>query len=257
MRTLFQLLTALYLLWHGTTHASQELWVFAASSLSPALEALAPAFEKANPGVRVVMQFAASGTLLAQMRQGAPADVLATADGESMDRAGQLGLIASQSRMPFAGNRLVLVAPRGTGSPSAAPPSLSTALARLRSPRTQRIALGNPATVPLGRYSQQALKAAGVWDDIQPRVVLAESARQALTYVARAEVDAAILYASDAALESKRLEVLSELPLAEPIRYEIARSATSKQTALADAFIAFMRSPQARAELSARGLTLP
>jgi len=89
-----------------------ELWVFAAASLAPAFESLKPQFEAQHPGQKVVMQFAASGTLMAQLRQGAPADVLATADSASMSRAAQAALIVPGSRGVFAGNRLVLVAPR-------------------------------------------------------------------------------------------------------------------------------------------------
>jgi molybdate transport system substrate-binding protein len=235
-----------------------ELWVAAAASLAPAFEQIKPLFEARNPGVVVVMQFAASGTLIAQIQQGAPADVLATADSPSMSRAAQAGLVAPQSRAVFASNRLVLVQPRtltGHTDPGVAP--LAELMARVRAPSVQRIVVGNPATAPVGRYAQQALEAAGVWGEIAPKRVLADSARQAITYVARGEVDLGVVYASDAALEAKRVQVLGELPTPEPIRYEAAQVATSSRPHVARAFIAFLKTPAARASLQAHGLSLP
>ncbi|MBV8618569.1 MAG: molybdate ABC transporter substrate-binding protein, partial [Curvibacter sp.] len=132
-----------------TTAAAGTLVVSAAASLTNAFAEIGQAFEKAHPGSHITFNFAASGPLLAQIQQGAPVDVFASADQETMDRADKGGLLAAGSRQNFAGNELVLIVPTAS---RLAPP---TQLRDLTQPGWQRIAIGNPATVPVGRYTRQ------------------------------------------------------------------------------------------------------
>ena len=115
-----------------------------------------PAYEALHPGRRVLLNFAASGALLQQAANGAPVDVFASADQETMDQAERLGLVAAAARRDFAANSLVVVVPAG----APAPPK---ALADLRRPAFGRIAVGAPASVPAGRYAKAALERAGLW----------------------------------------------------------------------------------------------
>jgi len=129
------------------------------------------------------VNFAASGALLQQLAKGAPVDVLASADQETLDQAAKQGLIQPASRRDFVRNTLVLVVPAGS---KLAPKSL----AELAQPAYGKVAIGNPASVPVGRYTQDALEAARLWPALSAKAVNTLNVRQSLDYVARGEVDA-------------------------------------------------------------------
>ena len=225
---------------------AHELIVSAAGSLSDAFREIGRSFEAAKPGTKVVFNFAASGPLLQQIAQGAPVDVLATADQETMERAQSQALIAADSRATFAANVLVLVVPAAA---TAAPKSL----AGLVAPGFRRIAIGNPASVPVGRYAREALDAAGLGDALRDKLIYAESVRQVLAYVARAEVDAGFTYRTDAMIDSAKVKVALELPTRTPVTYSIAAVSASKQPARAREFVAYVLSAPARAILARFG----
>ncbi|MFP5406150.1 MAG: molybdate ABC transporter substrate-binding protein, partial [Gammaproteobacteria bacterium] len=180
-----------------------DLTVSAASSLSDAFKEIATAFETRHPGTKVRLNIASSGTPLQQIARGAPVDVFASADVATLDAAASQGLIVSAQRRNFAGNDLVLIVPTGPG----VSPAPVTHLADLASPAVRRIAIGNPASVPVGRYARAALESAGLWSQVEPRLINARNARQVLDYVARGEVDAGFVYATDAALMKEKLRV--------------------------------------------------
>ena len=119
----------------------------------------------------MLFNFAGSGVLVQQLAQGAPVDVLATADEDSMNQAAALDLIVASSREDFAGNRLVLVQPQASTLPL-------RRLADLNTPAVQRIALGQPESVPAGRYARQVLQQAGLWIALQPRLIPARHSLQ-------------------------------------------------------------------------------
>ncbi|MBL8541505.1 MAG: molybdate ABC transporter substrate-binding protein, partial [Betaproteobacteria bacterium] len=157
---------------------AEELVVSAAASLTNAFKGIGASFEQTHPGVKVVFNFAASGPLLQQIAQGAPADIFASADQESMDKAQQQNLIVAATRTDFVANKLVLVTPADS--------ALGVkSLADLTKPEVKRIAIGSPTSVPAGRYAKGALEAAKLWDTLTPKFVFADSVRQALAYVAR------------------------------------------------------------------------
>ncbi|WP_442975224.1 molybdate ABC transporter substrate-binding protein, partial [Salmonella enterica] len=120
-------------------------------------------------------------------------DVFASADQETMDQAQAQRLVIAATRRNFVSNTLVVIVP----STAAAVPR---AVADLAQAPYQRIAIGIPASVPVGRYTKGVLEAAGLWRAIEPKMIGAQNVRQALDYVARAEVDAGFAYATDAAL---------------------------------------------------------
>ncbi len=229
---------------------AQDLWVAAAISLKPALQVLGQRFEAEHPGAHVVFNYAASGVLVQQIARGAPADVLITADDDTMDRAIQKGLLVPTTRVVLATNRLILIAPRKALQP------LQT-LQDITSPAVQRIAVGQPKTVPAGRYTQQALERQGLWESLRPKWVWCESARQVLTYVVLGEVEAGFVYESDLSIEKDKVRLVAVVDTPTPVRYPMARTAASTQPDRANAFMAALRSPWAQAELARHGFRAP
>src|SRR6185295_7714537 len=132
------------------------------ASLANAFTELGHAFEAKHPGDKVVLNLAASDVLLKQIEQGAPSDVFASADEATMDRAAQANLIDPATRRDFAGNVLVLIVASGIKPPAN--------LADLASGTYMHIALGNPDSVPAGRYAKQVLADAGLWDKLQAQL---------------------------------------------------------------------------------------
>jgi molybdate transport system substrate-binding protein len=227
---------------------AQTLTVSAAASLGDAMKTLVSHFEAQHPGVSVRLNLAASGQLLQQLAAGAPVDVLATADEETLDRAGAQRLIDPATRRVLATNTLVLVAPAG---------SHLSGLDALTGPGVKRIALGKPGSVPAGRYAQQALEARGQWAALQPKLVPADHVRQVLDYVARGEVEAGFVYATDAASTAGKVRVVATVGGHAPIRYPVAVVSDAGQPALARAFVQFLASPAAQALLRQQGFGAP
>ena len=229
---------------------AQDLVVSAAASLTQAFRDVGAQYEKAHPGRKVVFNFAASGALLAQMQQGAPVDVFASADQLTMDRAAGAKLLAEGSRADFARNTLVVVLP----SSSKLQP---TALKDLATPAFARLASGTPASVPAGKYTADAVAGAGLADALQPRWVFGESVRQVLNYVARAEVDAGFVYRTDALIEPDKARIAFTVPTSSPVSYPIAQLAASANAQAAKEFIAFVRGASGQAILQRYGFSPP
>ncbi|MBI5018621.1 MAG: molybdate ABC transporter substrate-binding protein [Deltaproteobacteria bacterium] len=234
----------------GAAGAEQELLVSAAASLTNAFTEAARAFERANPGLRVVLNLAASGTLLQQIGNGAPVDVFASADQETMDQAQKRGLLADGSRTNFARNLLVLAVPASSKLRIAGVQDLVR-------PDIKRVALGDPSFVPAGRYARQGLVAAGLWDVLAPKRIPGNSVRQVLDYLARGEVDAGFVFATDAAASKGRVVAVAEVGGTGPILYPIAVVAESGKKDLARRFEEFVLSPAAGAILARHGFSRP
>lgn len=227
-----------------------ELTVSAASSLTESFRDIARAYEAAHPGTRVDLNFAASGVLLQQISRGAPVDVLATADTATMDQAARDGLLETGARKTFASNRLVVVVPPRTRNPPAT-------LAALAGKGVQRVAIGNPDTVPVGRYARTALQDAGVWDAIVAKTITTQNVRQSLDYVARGEVDAGFVYASDYQAMPGRVVRAFDVPLKTPITYPLSVTKDSSRAVEARRFVAFVVSAQGQAILRRHGFGAP
>ena len=227
-----------------------ELTVSAASSLSQAFKELAQSFEAGHPGTQVRLNFGASGALLQQIAKGAPVDVFASADEETLDAAVAQGLVAASERKDFARNTLVLVVP--TDSPLAL-----GQLEDLTQPGVRRIAIGNPASVPVGRYARRALEVAKLWQPLQAKAIPTQNVRQSLDYVARGEVEAGFVYATDAAVMPDKVRVAFKVALDRPIRYPVARVAGSANADEAGRFVDYVRSPAGQAILGRHGFLKP
>jgi len=248
-RPLLALSLALSALWGATAHAG-DLVVSAAASLTNAFKEVARGYEKENPGTQVILNFGASDVLLQQIVKGAPADVFASADQKAMDKAVAEKAVKPASRVDFAANQIVLIVPTDSKANI-------TALKDLARDDVKRIAYGNPASVPVGRYTQSALEAAGLWNVVQAKSVLAQNVRQSLDYVSRGEVDAGFVFATDAAVMPDKVKVALRVPSQTPVTYPIA--VTTREAAAQDAarFVAYVLSPAGQAILSRYGFQKP
>lgn len=229
---------------------AQTLTVSAAASLAPVLKALAPRFEAGQTGVALRFNFAASGVLLQQLRQGAPVDVFASADQDTVTRGLAQNLLDGNTARDFARNSVVLVVPAQGG------PALHT-LADLTRPAVKRLAGGKVATVPVGRYAREALDASRLWPGLAPKWVDCDSVRQVLDYVVRGEVDAGFVYRTDALSAADKVRVVLTLSSHTPVRYPVAVVSDSRHKALARDFIAFLTSPPAQDVLARYGFDKP
>ncbi|GFP34480.1 molybdate transport system substrate-binding protein [Candidatus Hakubella thermalkaliphila] len=225
----------------------QQLVVSAAISLSNAFEEIKAEFEKNNPDSNIVYNFAASGVLQAQIEQGAPVDVFASASEKQMDVLEERGLLVAGSRADFAQNEVVLIVP---GNSVRSPANFQ----ELVKPEVIRIAVGNPEIVPAGQYAREVLTNLGLWDKVQEKLVMAENVRQALAYVEKAEVDSGIVYYTDA-LISRSVVIAASAPPGShrPIVYPIAVIRGSKEEELARRFISFIVSQKGQGILQKYG----
>lgn len=230
--------------------SAQQLMVSGATSVTNAFKELAPVFEASRPGVTLRFNFAAPGALLQQIAQGAPVDVLVSADQATVQRGIDQKLLDADSKRDFASNTLVLIAP----VPGSA--DLKT-LADLRHPAIKRITVGKPATVPAGLYTKESLDSVQLWTALGPKLVFADSVRQVLDYVARGEADAGFVYRTDAMVAGDKVRVVLTATGHAPVTYPAAVVSDSRHKALARDFIAFLGSSEAVAVLARYGFGKP
>jgi molybdate transport system substrate-binding protein len=250
-RILAMSLIACALVWgHASRGAESDtptIIVFGAASLTNVLQDLGDAFTKES-SVTVKFSFAASSALAHQIENGAAADVFFSADLDWMDYLQTRNLIQLQSRHDVVGNRLVLIAPRASGITLKIEPNFPLAAALGKN----RLATGDPDSVPVGRYAQSALTNLGVWKEISDRLIRADSVRSALAFVDRGEAPLGIVYETDA-LVDKNVRVVDVFPASShaPIVYPIALTPAAKPAAVK--FIAFIRGPAGDAAFKAYG----
>ena len=169
---------------NGRTPADEPVLVLAAASLTGVLGDLTAAYE-AETGTRIDVVLGSSGNLAAQIRYGAPADLFFSADEAFLDALIASGHVRADSRSVYAVGRLALVVP-----PGRVPPAGVQALA---DPAFRVVAIANPDHAPYGRAAREALRAAGVWEAVEPRLVLGENVAQALQFVRTGNADAGLI----------------------------------------------------------------
>lgn len=228
---------------------AQTLTVFAAASLTDAMKDVSALWVKAGHPA-LTMSFGASSTLARQIEQGAPANLFASADEKWMDYAAQKNLIVASTRQDLLGNDLVLVVPANKPLHVTIGPKFN--LAGLLG-ASGRLAVGDPAHVPVGIYAEQALKKLGLWDSIAQRLARTDDVRSGLLLVERGEAPAGIVYRTDAAV-SKGVMVAGTFPESshDPITYPFAVTKAG-DTQDARALLKFLAGPQARAAFAQRG----
>jgi len=212
--------------------SAQELTFSVAISMKDATEELGRRFTRSRPGVVLRYNVGSSGELQKQIEAGAPVDLFISAGQRQMDELEKKRMIVPATRRVFARNVLTIVKPADSTIDIARP-------ADLLGPRITRIVVGNPKTVPAGQYAEESLRALGLWDTLKPKLVFAENVRQALDYVARAEVDAGIVYATDAAVRGREVKEAARPPedTYRPVTYPVEVVKDTRQPALAGAFI--------------------
>jgi molybdate transport system substrate-binding protein len=228
-----------------------EIIVSAAASLRNAFEEIGAIYEK-QTGVKPNFNFAASGVLQQQIETGAPVDVFASAAQQQMDNIQKKGLLLDETRKDFAGNSLVLITPAKSKLKMNSFEALTDA-------KVERIAIGNPKTVPAGQYAQEALTALKLWDKLQSKFIPAENVRQVLDYVSRDEVEAGFVYSSDTVVAQGKINIVAETPKGtlDAITYPIAVLKDSANSAAAIKFIEIVESKDGKAILSKYGFTNP
>jgi len=235
----------------GAAESGAGITVLAAASLTDALQAVARRFE-ASGGGTVKLSFASSAVLARQIEAGFPADAFFSADEDWMDYLEQRRLLRTGTRVNVLGNRLALVSPAGSTLALRIAPGfpLRSALG------AGRLALGDPESVPAGRYGRAALTSLGVWDAIQDRIVRADNVRGALMFVARGEAPLGIVYETDARADPKvRIVDLFPADSHPPIVYPIALTRHAGDAA--GAFLSYVCGSDARAIFATYGFREP
>lgn len=215
------------------------LTVSAAISLTNAMQEIKTLYQRSNPNVNITYNFGASGALQQQIEQGAPVDVFFSAATKQMDALQQKNLLLPETRRNLLNNRLVLITPRNA--------STLTGFRNLTGSEVRRIAIGEPLSVPAGQYAQELLTNLKIFDSLKSKLIYGNNVRQVLTYVETGNVDAGIVYITDAK-ESKSVRVgaTAQENLHSPIVYPVAVLKDSKNTAAAREFVQFLSSTQAR-----------
>ncbi len=236
---------------HAYERVQNEITVFAAVSLTDALTEIGGAF-RVDTGISVRYSFAASSALARQIESGAPADVFVSADLEWMDYLEQRSRIDAASRRNVAGNELVLIAPRSSRLELKIAPgfALDQALG------DGRLATGDPASVPAGRYAHAALMTLGVWSQIESRLVPADNVRAALAYVSRGEVPLGIVYRTDALIDPE-VKVIDVFPAATHPAIVYPAAATGRGLAIVTQYLDFLVSGKAREIFARHGFAMP
>ena len=200
----------------ATVLRAENITVSAAVSLKESLTNIATAYER-DHAEKVGLNFGATGHLLAQIREGAPVDIFIAASDEQMDQAEAQKLVDPATRRVIAGNTLVLIVPANSALEIGS-------FGDLARPEVKRLAIGQPKTVPAGDYASQALRHLKLDAAVNDRLVYGASVRQVLDYVERGEVDAGIVYATDARLSQGKVRVVASADPSwhRPIRYVAA-----------------------------------
>jgi molybdate transport system substrate-binding protein len=225
--------------WNETL--AEDLSVFAAASLTESLQEIGHTYEQRQQATHLVFNFAASSALARQIQEGAPADVFFSADEAKMDGLEKKGLLVPGTRRRLLSNSLVIVVPQDGWL------AVSSA-ADLVDPKFGHIALAEPQTAPAGIYAKEFLKKQGIWSKLIDKVVPTENIRAALAAVESGNVDAGIVYKTDAAI-SKNVRVAYEVAVGQgpAISYPVAVVSDSRQTESAKRFVEFLASDTALA----------
>jgi len=213
-----------------------ELTISAAASLTDALTEIKEDFEKENPAVRLIFNFASSGKLAQQIEQGAPVDIFLSANRKYMDQLEEKYLIDSETRQDITSNQLVLITNKEDATKI-------TSFEQLKTIAINQISIGDPESVPAGRYAKETLTTLHLWDDLQKHLVLAKDVRQVLAYVESGNVDVGIVYSSDALISDKvKVIATANSDWHQPIVYPGAVIINTKHVKEAQQFLDYLSS---------------
>lgn len=217
-----------------------ELTISAAASLNESLIEIKKNFEKENQHIRILFNIGSSGALKQQVLQGAPVDLFLSASHEQFIELTQEGLIDKQNQTELLGNQLVLITNKEK-------PSKLNGFTDLNSGHIKKIAIGIPESVPAGKYAKQTLQNTGIWEQIEPMIIQTKDVRQVLTYVETGNVDAGIVYMTDAKVSDKvKVVAVADEQAHDPIVYPggIINSTSNKKEA--ELFLSYLQSNTAK-----------
>ena len=211
-----------------------ELYVSAAASMTDAMKEIGGEYEKKNPSVKLVFNFASSGALQQGIEQGAPADIFVSAAQKQMNTLEKKGLLADGTRKDLLVNKVVLIVPKDSKLQL-------TKFEDVLTGEVKKIGLGEPKGVPVGQYSEEIFNKLGILDQVKTKAVYGSNVRQVLSWVETGEVDAGVVYATDAAV-SKGNKVICNAPEGshKPVIYPMAIIKSTKQLDAAKAFTAYL-----------------
>ncbi|MDJ0737233.1 MAG: molybdate ABC transporter substrate-binding protein [Nostocaceae cyanobacterium] len=228
---------------------SANLTISAAASLKDAMEQIKPLYEQKKPNIKLTYNFGGSGSLQQQIEQGAPVDIFISAATKQMDALEKKGLLLDNTRKNLLKNEIVLIVPKNaTGIKD---------FLDLNNQRIQKIAMGEPKSVPAGQYTQEVLTNLNIFEQVKPKAIFARDVRQALNYVETGNVDAGIVYLSDAK-SSSRVKIVATAPATShsPVVYPIAALKTTKNPKVAQDLIDFISSNRTKTVFENQGFKL-
>ncbi|MFC7439785.1 molybdate ABC transporter substrate-binding protein [Laceyella putida] len=216
-----------------------EITVLTAASLSDVMKELERKYESAHPQVDLVPSFASSGKLKQQIEQGAPADLFLSASSKEMDDLLRKGLIDSKFHADLVSNELVLIIPKDSPCPIKGWSDLTSAA-------VNKLSIGQPETVPAGRYAKQTLEHLHLWKQLQPKMIFAGDVRQVLAHVKSGNADAGIVYLTDAATtDGITVAGVANPQTHPPIVYPIGVIKATKQPKQTQDFYHWLQGPEA------------
>lgn len=217
-----------------------ELTVSAAASMQKALTELQSIYEQEHPNVKLLFNYGASGALQQQIEQGAPVDVFFSASEEKFNEVLEKGLIEKQNSIDLVSNELVLIQNKQSNHKI-------LGFAGLSDSKIKRISIGTPESVPAGKYAKETLESQNLWSQLEVKIVFAKDVRQVLTYVESGNVDAGIVYKTDA-IFSEKIEIVetAEPKSHSPIIYPLGVLKKSKQKEESIKFFHYLQSEKAK-----------
>lgn len=236
-------------LFSGASNAG-DIKVYAAASLTDALNELAGVYEKQQASSRIKTSYTSSSTLAKQIENGAPADLFLSADSEWANYLQARNLLDNASRVDLLYNQLVFIVP----SAAELPDIHFSAESDFAASFSGKLCTGDTSHVPVGKYAKQALSYYGWWQAIEPRLVGAPDVRSALAFVERGECGLGIVYKTDA-LMSDKVKIVASFPSQSHPPVVYPGSLTAKASAEAKGFWQFLQSPEAASVFERYGFT--
>lgn len=233
---------------HAKSKETVTLTVSAAVSLTEALEEIKMNFEKNHPDVKLSFNFGSSGALKQQIEQGAPVDLFFSAAEDKFDELADRGMIVEGTAL--VNNDVVLIIPTNTD------PSIYD-FSDLQDKSVKKLAIGTPESVPAGKYAKQILEHDGLWDTLSHKIVYGKDVRQVLSYVETGNVDAGIVYKTDALISDKvQIVATASNESHTPVIYPVGIINNTEHMDEAQAFYAYIQTSQALDVLKQYGFTV-
>jgi molybdate transport system substrate-binding protein len=230
---------------------SVELMISAASSLKDVLDVIGHTYQEEHPKVKLKYNFGGSGSLQKQISQGAPVDLFFSAAEDKFDLLVEQGLISGDDRADLLGNELILIIPKNESSLSIA------GFSDLKKEEIEKVSIGTPESVPAGKYAKESLESLGVWKDVETKMVYAKDVRQVLSYVETGNVDAGVVYRTDALSSDKvHIAAAADPNTHSPIIYPVGIIKDSKQYEAAKDFYSYLQSDAALKVFEDYGFTV-